>query len=562
VKVPDVGHEWRQRAAIVAAALLTYARALPYPLQRSWDDGRFILDNPDVRHVSGAALVHMFTRVQFEAYHPLHLLSYWLDVPWLGTGALTIHATSLGLWLIALLVVYQLLRALDVSPWAAVAASLVCGLHPVQVEAVCWASGRKDILALLLSAASLFVHVRARSTFGATAWLARGLYALALLAKTTALPLPLLALTLDVCARGVAFRTAALRQVPSLLFGVLVGSFVLYVWGGHAMLRTTVGGLELAPLRYVQTLGHLLLTALWPARTSPMYAAGSVSEFGWARSVALLLHACACVLAYRQRQGLILAGLLGFVWLALPVSNIVPLYFPLQDRYLSLPLLPLAIAFAGLLQMATAGRRATSSAARLLTTLFAAGIVGALALRTWQYAGVWQSEARLWGHAASTQPDAEYAWLKLGEVRRDAGQLEAAIGAYRGAVHVAPQRRLAHAALFEAVALRDERQRGVRTSSARALAQRYYEQLETPTALREFAQLLVTRGYERAAELPMQTALLLDPLPDAVLERAAQKALGAQRTNFAILYLRMMREVPTREPLKTLRTQAHFEVLP
>jgi hypothetical protein len=558
----NAGHEWPQRAAIVGGALVTFARALPYPLQRSWDDGRFILDNPDVQRVSAAALARMFTQVQFEAYHPLHLLSYWLDVPWVHSNPLVIHVVSLGLWSIALLTVYELLRALEISAWAAVAATLACGLHPVQVEAVSWASGRKDILALLLSAASLSAQLRARSAWSALAWTGRAAYGLALLAKTTALPLPLLALTVDVFARGVPFRQAARRQLPSLLLGLLVGGGVVYIWGEHSMLRSTGGGLELAPLRFVQTLGHLLLTALWPSRTAPMYATQSVSAFAWDRSAVVLLYACACVLAYRKRLGLVFAGLLGFTWMALPVSNIVPLYFPLQDRYLSLPLLPLCMAFAGLVHALASASPAASRRTRATATLVALAAVGALAVRTWQYEAVWRDEIRLWGHAASTQPDSDYAWLKLGEVRRDAGQLEAAIAAYRAAIHVDPSRRLAHAALFEAVALRDEHRARLHPSAARSFAQRYYEQLDHPDALRELAQVLMSRGYPRAPELPMQTALLQEPLPDGVLERAAMSSLRADRPGLAILYARMMRSPPTSESVKNVLTRPHFSVLP
>jgi tetratricopeptide (TPR) repeat protein len=554
------GHEWPQRAAIAGGTLVTFARALPYPLQQSWDDGRFILDNPDVQHVSADGLARMFTQVQFEAYHPLHLLSYWLDVPWVHSNSLVIHVVSLGLWLLALLCVYELLRALEISAWAAVAATLACGLHPVQVEAVSWASGRKDILALLLSAASLLAHVRARSAWSPLAWTARVSYALALLAKTTALPLPLLAFNLDVFARGVPLRQAALRQLPSLLLGLMVSACVLSIWGEYSMLRSTSGGFELAPLRFVQTLGHQLLTTFWPARTAPMYATESVSTFAWDRGAAVLLYACACVLAHRKRQGLVFAGLLGFTWMVLPVSNIVPLYFPLQDRYLSLPLLPLCMAFAGLLDALASG--VTSRRRRVAATVLALAAVGALAMRTWQYEGVWRDEIHLWGHAASTQPDSDYAWLKLGEVRRDAGQLEAAIAAYRAAIHVAPSRRLAHAALFEAVALRDEHRATLHPSAARSFAQRYYEQLDHPEALRELAQALMSRGYLRAPELPMQTALLQDPLPDAVLERAAMTSLRADRPSLAIFYARMMRRPPTSDPVKGLLTRAHFSVLP
>ena len=548
--------EWQHRALIVLVTGLTFARAVPYALQRSWDDGRFVIDNPDVHRVTFGALSRMFSQVQFEAYHPLHLLSYWLDVPWSGDRAWVIHAVSLVLWIGALLVTYTLMRALQLSPWSAVVGTLACGLHPVQVEAVSWASGRKDVLALLLAAASLRVQLQVQRNHDCTSWMARGLYAAALLAKTTTLPLPVFAYVLDVLVRRVAWRDAARRQLPSALLAAAVAVAVVVVWGQHAMIRETLGSFALAPLRAVQTFGHLLLTAFWPGSTAPMYASSEVVTWRWSRALACLCYALACLQAYRNAWQIVLAGLIGFACMALPVSNLVPMYFPLQDRYLSLPLLPLAIALAGAMEVVYARARRR----RVLVAALASCLVAALAARCIQYQGVWRSEPALWGHAVHTHPSAEYAWLKLGEVRRDAGDLEGAICAYRGAVHAAPTRRLAHAALFEAVALRDERYAGRQDSLARALARQYYDKLDHPDQLREFAARLWARGYVRAAELPLQLAIAIDGWPDSMLQRAVSIALQSGRPNLARLYVSAMREPPP--AFQALMTADYFPVLP
>ena len=66
---------------VAGAAAATFARALPFGLQASWDDDRFIVDNPLVHEVSFTNLNAILAGPHFQAYHPLHLLSYWLDVP-------------------------------------------------------------------------------------------------------------------------------------------------------------------------------------------------------------------------------------------------------------------------------------------------------------------------------------------------------------------------------------------------------------------------------------------------------------------------------------------------
>jgi len=554
------------RLAVAVLPLLAFGRALPYPFARSWDDARFIIDNADVQHPSLGALGRMFSSVQFEAFHPLHLLSYWLDVPWISAlagpdSALTagvVHAVSLTLWLLALQSMFSLLCELGVPPWAAALGTLFTGVHPAQVEVVSWASGRKDVLALLFCCASLRLQLSAAGPWHARAWLARGLYACALLSKTTALPLPLFGLALDVLVRRRALRAALLWQLPSLLLGAGTALGVYAIWQEHSMLRGTLGGPALAALRASQTLGHQLLTALWPAGVSPMYSTQSVGQLSAVRSATAVLYLSALLAAWRARRGLALAGLLGFgLWLA-PASNLVPLYFPLQDRYLSLPLFGLGCAIAGL---APAARPHAASERRFQLRSFAYLALLFLALRTAQYAGVWGSELRLWGHAVRTQPDAEYAYLKLGEVRREAGDMEGAIRAYRAAIARWPQRKLAFAGLFEVVARRDERQRQL-APRARALAGAFYRDLERPGALREQAGQLRALGYVRALELPLWAAQQQDPLPDAVLSQAALNALRAGQISFARFYVHLLAKPPDKEPLTSLAREPYLRVVP
>ncbi|HET8936454.1 MAG TPA: hypothetical protein VFN67_23580 [Polyangiales bacterium] len=551
------------RLAVVIVPLLCFGRAVSYPFALSWDDARFIVHNPDVREPSWDALVRMFSTVQFEAYHPLHLLSYWLDVPWvsgldLQLTATVVHAVSLLLWVAALSASYELLRRLGAPLGAALLGTLAFGVHPAQVEVVCWASARKDILALLFVACSLLVQLSAAGPWSGRAWLSRALYVCALLSKTTALPLPLFALALDVIARKRPWRAALLWQLPSLLLGAAVSVAVVTIWREHSMLRQTLGDESMAFLRFTQTFGHQLGTALWPNRVSPMYGSESLAHWEWSRTILFGLYLVACVLALRSRRRLLACGLLGFGLFLLPASNLVTLYFPLQDRYASLPLFALGVAIAG---CAPASDPRKKPARNLAIDLGFVALAG-LCFRTVQYAGVWESELRLWGHAVRVQPDADYAYLKLGEVRREAGDLEGAIHAYHGAIRVAPLRTLAHAGLFEVVARRDERYLELSPSRARQLAEQYYQRLSNPDALRKFPAQLWSMGYVRAVELPIQAMLLIDAIPEGIVLQSAQGAMRGGRRSLAKFYLHQLKDAPKAEPLATIYKEPYFRVVP
>jgi protein O-mannosyl-transferase len=521
------------------ATLVTFLRAVPYPLHPSWDDGRFILENADVRSPSWNALRSILSEPHFQAYHPLHLLSYWIDVPWVGANAAHLHATSLVLWMVAANVLLRVFAALGLGVAEAALATCACALHPAQVEAVSWATGRKDVLALLFSCVCVLAHLRSERFGDRHAWLARAAYLLAALSKTTALPLPVALWLADVTLRRKPLGRALLQQLPSLGLASALSFIVMQLWQREAMLRATAGDVTAAPARVLSTVAHQLGTALWPSATSPMYTtriSGTPPALSIAVAVAL---AIVTLVAWRNRSGRTVFALGGFLVFLSPVSNAVPMYFPFQDRYLSLPLVALGFGFGACV---AAVERLVPRAGLALG--FA--LVIALCLRCVQYQGEWRSEQRLWGHAASVQPDAFYAWMKLGEVRRDRGDLYGAIRAYRTLVRLDPRSKAGHTALLQAVALRDERLRSLRPSRARELAQQYYASLEDGDALRTLAAGMLSAGYVRAAELPLWRSLDLAPFPDAALEHAASVQFAEGRPGLALCYLRAMR-APTRK---------------
>lgn len=531
----------RAHVLVSLAALATFARAVPYPLQLGWDDRRFLVDNPDVQHVSWQALRSIVGGVHFEAYHPFHLLSYWLDVPWFGARGPALHAVSLGLWVLATNLLLRVLADLGCRPFGALIGCLACALHPAQVEAVSWATGRKDVLAMIFACCCVLCHLRSGSVLDRYAWLTRLAYLMAVLSKTTALPLPAVLVLIDLALGRRDLRQAVLQQLPSLGLGAGVSAFVIGLWRAQQMIQdpgSASAGSWIG--RVAATFGHQLATALWPGAVSPMYSTHAVaSPSGWAvLSCSVLLLGAWLLVSVRATRLWLALGT--FVLLMLPVCNAIPMYFPYQDRYLSLPLLGLALGLGAALDGLRARLRGFSLA-------LGVSVVIALALRTAQYEGEWQSELRLWGHAVRAQPDAYYAFMKLGEVRRDRGAFDGAIRAYQQALQLEPLRKLGHAALFQAVALRDERVRKLLPSRAERYTREYYERLGDPEALRALGARLLEAGYLRAPELPAERALALQPFPDQALEHAAAAQFAQGRPGLALLYLRHMRE-PSRRP--------------
>jgi hypothetical protein len=437
---------------------------------------------------------------------------------------------------------------------AALLATCACVLHPSQVEVVSWATGRKDVLALLFASLCLLAHLRSRGFGDAFAWLSRAAYLCAALSKTTVLPLPFVLWLADVGLRRKPGMRALVQQLPSLVAGGVLSAVVLQIWQREAMVRASASDGASGPARVLATLCHQLATAFWPSATSPMYSTRIASAPTAAAIAVGFAFAVVVALAWRARSRQVLFALGAFALFLAPVSNAVPMYYPFQDRYLSLPLVGLGFGFGALV---TELERLAPRAGSFL----GCALVMALGLRCAQYQGVWQSEARLWGHAASVQPDAFYAWMKLGEVRRERADLYGSIRAYRSLVRLDPRSKLAHAALLQAVAMRDERLRGLRPSRAKELAQEYFVALDDGAALRALASDMLSAGYARTAELPLWRSLDLAPVADAVLEHAAQVQLAEGRNGIALCYLRAMR-VQTKKPELLAAADAARKALP
>jgi hypothetical protein len=173
----------------------------------------------------------------------------------------------------------------------------------------------------------------------------------------------------------------------------------------------------------------------------------------------------------------------------------------------------------------------------------AVAVVLALGVRSAQYAGVWRSDLRLWSHATATHPGASYAWMKLGEVHRDADRMDASVAAYASAIEAAPGLALPRLAYFNAVTLREERAGGMEERSMLFTA-RYQRAFGDAEALREVAGSMEREGYREPVMLALAQSFALDPLPDARLARAAEVQLEQGDVWLARFYVSQMAEPP------------------
>lgn len=509
----------------------------------SWDDGRLVADNALIRSFSAENLGRVFGTIQHEAYQPVHLLSYMLDHAIWGLWPTGFHATNLALWALALCSLYALFRNLGIGWVAALAGALVVGVHPLQAEAVAWISSRKDVLALGLFCSSAILALGAERMRSWRFLAAIVVHAIALLSKTSTVVLPLFLLLCDALVKGRSWRESALRAAPFALLSVGAGSVVWALWSGAELIRPEPGGGAGSRIALVgHTYLHYLAKTVWPSRLSALYPIDRPAGIDGRALAGLAVLAAGVLSLGVRRLGRARLGTSWFVLSLIAVSNVVPVYYFVADRYASLSLIGIgwlvALAVDGRPSKARAPRRSIRAA---LHAVVAGVLVLVLGFVARAHAADFTSDTKLFRAAVHAQPDAYFARLKLGEVLRDAGDLRGSLRAYRAAIDLDPNRPLAYGGLFLAVARDEARRSRVSQEIADRAAQAYLTELENPRALSILAARLRRARMEDTSLVALDRALTISPPSDAALGDQARQARSDGYEKTAALLLRHRR---------------------
>lgn len=158
------------------------------------DDRPFIENNPYIKTlhspisylVQEDGITDEFNTGDYHTgyYRPLLNLTYSLDYKLWGLSAPGFRATNLFLHIICCFVLFHSLQFLVNDRYAALWATLIFAIHPVNTEAVSWIASRNNILVTMFSISSLFFYMKGWEEGGRLSWMASALtFALAILSK-------------------------------------------------------------------------------------------------------------------------------------------------------------------------------------------------------------------------------------------------------------------------------------------------------------------------------------------------------------------------------------------
>ena len=492
---------WSNRPRALAAGLvaaLTLAVHAPIVANGfvDWDDYGVLRDNPHFRGLGPAQIAWAFDTYHMGHYQPLTWLSFGVDYLLWGLDPHGYHLTSvllhaLNAVLCLLLIEAILLRTSGRREGAALLLAAVVGalffaLHPLRVEVVAWAAVRGHLIASALALAATVLYLRrGRSSPGALI-----LFGASLLAKATAVTLPVVLLLLD---HFVLRRFA--RESPRAVFAEklpwfgLVGLFLLLALSAQAASGALLGGgpfehgLGARLLQAGYGLAFYLVKTLWPSGLAALYPIDERLSppqpvFYWSAAAVLAITA-ACFAVRRRLPGL-LAAWLCYGVLVSPVLGLAQSGFQLvADRYSYLACIPFAVLLAWAFERGAAARagRAWVPAAALALAV--------LSLLSVQQARVWRDSLSLWDRARSVHPESGLVRYYRANALRAEGLLPDALAEYDRALELGlplrasahtnrgltrgalGQRSLALADLDEAIRLAPNAQRYLNRGSAR-----------------------------------------------------------------------------------------------
>lgn len=502
---------WTLVGTFVFLGLLVYGNSLGNNFVR-WDDGLLIYENPAIRGFSLENLKTIFSSYDPELYIPLTLLSYQFDFVISGTNAGFYHFHSLILHIInAILVVFLMLK-LTKRQWIAIVTGLLFLLHPINTEAVAWASGRKDVLSGMFFLLTLIFYEGYKETGNAVRYrLSIGAFALGLLAKVTIITAPAIIVLIALLKKRRIDKAFFREMIPYAVLMILFAIIAFYGKTGVLDSSTRMEKILIAPMSTVFYLQKLLL----PTGLAVIYPfVGDVILFS--ARIFIPIVVCFVLLAVGlrsfMRKRIVFFGLAFFlITLSPSLLNFSKgdfLYFA-SDRYAYLGSVGILFLIAyGLFVLRERYGQIIDG-----LTLGLAVVIGVFAIRQ---SMVWKTSETLFQHNIRLYPEAHTMHNNLGNIYRTRGEMDKAITSYKEALRLSEDFGRGSEALYGRSKILSNLASSYRTQGNNALALETLKQAKNLNPENKFAHMqegiiLGTQSNVAGAEAAYLRALEIDP---------------------------------------------------
>ncbi len=419
----------RAPARFVLVAFVVFCLYLP-SLRNGfvdWDDDKNFLNNLAYRGLGAPQLHWMWTTFHLGPYQPLSWMTLGLDYVLWGMKPAGYHATSVllhslsaGLFAVVAAGLYDRHGGKNAAAFG-VLASAIWALHPLRVEAVSWITERREVLCGALTLLALASHL------GGRRWATIAFGVAAMLAKATAVVVPVILVVIDVydeagpdlASWDSAAAASVRRHLPLFLAAIALG--VAAIFGQHeaaaAASLTRVGAGARVAL-FGHGLGFYPWKTLWPAGLAPLYELrsdlGPIYRSGAAGYLALAI-AAALAIRFRRQMPALLLLLLAYVVFVAPIGGLMQAgEQSAADRYCYQASWALSLIAAG--GIALWARRRTSAPYSMYMAA-AVAIAVPLSVLTVRQQHAWKDAESLWTRQLAARPDTATAHYSLANLR-------------------------------------------------------------------------------------------------------------------------------------------------
>jgi protein O-mannosyl-transferase len=430
---------WLKGVLLFAAVILVYQPV--WHGKPLWDDDAH-LTPPGLRSSQG--LTHIWIEPgATQQYYPLVYSIFWVEYKLWGDTTLGYHLINILLHAFSALLLWKILRRLQV-PGAYLAAAIFA-LHPVCVESVAWISEIKNTLsgALYLGAALVYLRFD-RTRNWKFYFVTLGLFLLGLMSKTVIATLPAALLVIFWWQRGkLSWKQDVLPLLPFFVVGIGAGLFTAWVEWKFVGARGSEYDFTLIERVLIagRVIWFYLGKLVWPVDLIFIYPRWHVSQtVGWQYlfPITALLVSVGLWWLSRWNRGP-LAAWLFFVGTLFPVLgfiNVYPFCFSfVADHFQYLASIgPITLAAAGIAILF----RSLRNQRQFLGPVVCGTLLLVLGVLSWRQSGMYTDIETLWQTTIARNPDCWLAHNNLGGYFYREGRVKKALEHYQRAVQIDP----------------------------------------------------------------------------------------------------------------------------
>jgi protein O-mannosyl-transferase len=504
-------HNYIFAIALVLTTLLAYRPV--WHGTALMDDQTYLITKPELR--SGSGLLSLWMQPQTtKQYHPLVNTVFWIGNKLWGDAMLGYHLVNIFLHSVSALLLWKILRRLEVAgAWLAAA---LFALHPVQVDSVAWLAELKNTLSGVFFFSCVFAYLRFDRT---RTWrpyaLALLLFCLGLLAKAIVAMAVVVLPILFWWKRGRLQWKRDFRPLIPFVFLAIVSGFAT-AWmerkfagaEGKAFAFSFVDRLLIAGRAF----WFYLTKALWPSDLLFVYPRWDVNSQTWWQYLFPVAVVCLFVLAWmlRRRWSWLFAGLLVFGAILFPMLGFFNVtffnYSFVSDHFQYLAILGIIVPFSAggaiLLKRLDAYRVAGYA------LVFA--LLGALAVSTSRHSVMYRDVETCSRMVLEKNPDHWPTRNNLGAALLQKGDLNGALACFEIALRNSPSRPGAQKNIYRNIG--DVFSKMGRTDEAIAQFEKCLSiSPDFAEAHHDLANALRRKGRYRDAIAHYESALRIDP---------------------------------------------------